>query len=61
MITPIMEKMLSVLPASHSPPKAPTTDSGKDSMMLSGWMKLSNCAARIMYTSTIARKSAMPM
>jgi hypothetical protein len=48
MMMPIIEKMLSVLPVRYRPPNAPTTDKGNDSMMLNGWMKLSNCAARIM-------------
>jgi hypothetical protein len=61
MITPIIEKMLSVLPVMNRPPNAPTTAIGSDSMMVSGWMKLSNCAARIMYTMMIARPSAVIM
>jgi hypothetical protein len=48
MIRPIMAKMLMLMLAISSPPKAPISAKGKETMIVSGWIKLSNCDARIM-------------
>jgi hypothetical protein len=48
MMMPIIEKMFSVIFDRKSPPNAPMTDIGSDSMIVNGWTKLSNWAARIM-------------
>lgn len=48
MITPITENRFSVLPHSSSPSITPMMPSGSDIMMASGWLKLRNCATRIM-------------
>ena len=47
MIRPISDMMLMVSPVSTSMPAMPTIDSGSDSMIASGSMNDSNCAARI--------------
>ena len=47
MINPISDMMLIVSPVSASIPAMPTTDNGSDSMIDSGSMNDSNCAARI--------------
>ena len=54
--------MLSELPVSHSESSAPETAIGTESMMISGWMKLSNCAASTRYTirSASAKVIATP-
>ena len=46
MIMPIMEKMLSVRPVRNNSPKAPTIERGSESMIVKGWTRLSNWAAR---------------
>ena len=38
-----------MLPVYHSESMAKGTESGSESRMVSGWMRLSNCEARIMY------------
>ncbi len=45
MTMPIWLNRLSVPPLTYRPMKAPSTPSGTVSMITSGWMKLSNCAA----------------
>ncbi len=45
MTMPIWLNRFSVPPETASPISAPSTASGTVSMMTSGWMKLSNCAA----------------
>ena len=47
MIRPMSDMMLMVSPVSSSIPAMPTIDSGSDSMIESGSMNDSNCAARI--------------
>ena len=41
-----------MLPVYHSESMANGTDSGSDSKIVSGWIRLSNCEARIMYMKT---------
>ena len=48
MMMPMKLKMLRVMPETQMPPKAPITESGSETMMTKGWVRLSNCAARIM-------------
>ncbi|MNW09497.1 hypothetical protein D3C71_2065050 [compost metagenome] len=48
MMKPISENMLIVLPATKSPTRTPTRDSGSDAMMASGCRKLPNCEASTM-------------
>ena len=47
MIRPMSDMMLMVSPVSASVPAMPTIDSGSDSMIASGSMNDSNCAARM--------------
>ena len=47
MIRPIMLMMLSVSPVASRATATPTSESGSESMMASGWVKLPNCEARI--------------
>ncbi|MCW0450776.1 hypothetical protein NB706_003610 [Xanthomonas sacchari] len=52
---PIWLNRLSVPPLIARPISAPSTPSGTVSMITSGWMKLSNCAASTRYTISSAR------
>ena len=45
---PMSAPMAIVLPVTNSPTTAPTRASGSVSMIVSGWMKLSNCEASTM-------------
>ncbi|KJU86679.1 hypothetical protein MBAV_001129 [Candidatus Magnetobacterium bavaricum] len=45
---PMKLNMLSVLPVNNSAPNAPINDSGIARSTVTGWIKLSNCAASIM-------------
>jgi len=47
MMRPINDMMFRVSPVKKSTPMTPTSDSGREIMMASGAMKLSNCAARM--------------
>jgi hypothetical protein len=47
---------LSVLPVYHSENSANGTDSGSESRIVSGWITLSNCEARIMYMKMTDRR-----
>ena len=47
MMRPIMLMMLRVSPVARSASATPTSDSGSDSMIASGWMNDPNCEARI--------------
>ena len=47
MMRPMSDMMLIVSPVSASVPAMPTIDSGSESMIASGSMNDSNCAARI--------------
>ena len=57
-IEPICEKMLSVSPLTHNDSTAPASASGTVNIIVSGSIQLSNCAARIRYTSIRARMNA---
>ena len=48
MIRPIWPKMLMRMPAMNSAPLEPMMANGSDIMMVNGWMRLSNCEAKIM-------------
>ncbi|KAG1386953.1 hypothetical protein G6F58_013738 [Rhizopus delemar] len=54
MTMPIWLNRFTVPPLTHNPTSAPRTPSGTVSMMVSGWMKLSNCAASTRYTTSSA-------
>ena len=43
-ITPVLPRKAST----HSNPKAPTAANGNASMTVKGWIRLSNCAAKVM-------------
>ena len=45
-----------MLPVYQSENRAKGTDSGSESRMVSGWIRLSNCDARIMYMKTTASR-----
>ena len=45
-----------MLPVYHSENSANGTDSGSDNKIVSGWITLSNCEARIMYMNTTERR-----
>ena len=47
-----------MLPVTHSESSANGTDSGSESRMVSGWTRLSNCDARIMYMKMIDSRNA---
>ena len=58
MMMPIWLNMFIVCPLAAMNTSAPAMASGTVSMMTSGSLKLSNCAARIRYISTIASRKA---
>ena len=45
MMKPMIEKMLSVVPVNSSASSTPISDSGSDTMIAIGCMKLPNCDA----------------
>ena len=55
---PSAEYRFSVLPVAHSESSANGTDSGSESRIVSGWTRLSNCDARIMYMNTTDSRNA---
>jgi len=61
MMSPMSDMMFTVSPVRNNMPAMPTTDKGSDSMMASGSMNDSNCAARIRYTRITASRSASAM
>ena len=55
---PSAEYRLSVWPIAHSEKSANGTASGSDSRIVSGWTRLSNCEARIMYMKMTDSRNA---